>query len=101
MGLGKSFGISFLIYIVLNFAMNLLMVVATGAVDIGTWFQGISYAPMLWLAQTLFCLGSLNIAPFEILSGISGGIGYFSVDIFPAIMMLIAYAIRNVSTPIL
>lgn len=114
MGFGKSFGIGLLIFLVLNFIMNLLLVVAGGAylgastVDISSFFGTITGGTPLWFFSNLFVfnggvdltgvlasdptIGGLLPASLSILLGAMGGIGAFTAgtpNYFLGIMLIL------------
>ena len=116
MGFGKSFGIGLLIFVVLNFVMNLLLAVAGGAylgitpVDISEFFGALSSGNYWWFFSHLFTfsggldlsaltggtltgtLGGLMPASFSILIGAASGISLFTAatpDYFLGIVMIL------------
>ena len=90
MGFGKSFGISFLIYIVLNFLMNMLLVVAANVVPLMDWFSSIASPDTYRFLSSLFAVQSLEPSGTSILGGLGGGISEFTTggNIFLGIMMI-------------
>lgn len=92
MGIGKSFGISFLIYIVLNFLMNMLMVVSAAVVPVMDWFMTVTTDTFGFLS-TLFVIGSLGPSGTAILGGLGTGITMLTTpgeNIFLGIMLICA-----------
>lgn len=94
MGVGKSFGISFIVFIVLNFIMNLLIAIANHA-NIGAFFTGIGSQPWLFIASLFVVnLSSINIGlmptGLAITNGVNIGYGYFSSNVFYGIMIIAA-----------
>ncbi|MHA1819222.1 MAG: hypothetical protein ACTSU2_04805 [Promethearchaeota archaeon] len=88
MSVGKSFGISFVIYIVFNFVMALLLNLAVG-VNLGTWFSSIGSQPYVFLAILFVGPLGLGVVPNQILSSVSQGIGYLNTNIFLAVIFFI------------
>jgi len=91
MGLGKSLGISFLIYIVLNFLMNMLIVVAANVVPLMDWFMTITTDTYQFLS-TLFVIQTLGPSGMSIIGGIAGGLALLTGggNIFLGIMWICA-----------
>jgi len=89
MGFGKSFGISFLIYIVLNFLMNMLLVVAADVVPLMDWFGSITTDTYGFLSN-LFVTQYLGPSGLTISVGLGGGIAEFAPggNIFLGIMLI-------------
>ena len=87
MGLGKSLGLGFLIYVALNFVMQLLLAVAAGAIDL--YFDGITSAPLLFISTSI-AGGTISDPGSSILTAISMGVMLFGMDeIFMGIIMII------------
>ncbi|MBD3350244.1 MAG: hypothetical protein GF364_02045 [Candidatus Lokiarchaeota archaeon] len=123
MGFGKSLGIGLVIFIVLNFVMNLLLVLAGGVtimgvpIEIGDWFGSIGDAPFGFLAN-LFCfqggldlgiidssltgltIGGLLPPSISLLLGLAGGAMMFSTDVFIAIVSILGVLLPLLITAI-
>ncbi|MHA1729645.1 MAG: hypothetical protein ACTSWY_13090, partial [Promethearchaeota archaeon] len=85
---GKSFGISLIIYIALNFVMNMLLVLAAGS-DLGAWFGTITTEPYTFISS-LFVVNYLMPPGTGIMLGLSGGITQLmSSDPFNGIMSIL------------
>ncbi|MHA1339620.1 MAG: hypothetical protein ACTSRZ_05800 [Promethearchaeota archaeon] len=105
MGLGKGFGIGLVIYIILNFVMNLLLVWA-GGMDIGTWFGAISSDIYLWLTNLFFVnLGAgLTDLAVQFSSGVLAGINGImtgGASLLPGIFTLLAAILPGLLTAII
>jgi hypothetical protein len=87
MGLGKSLGIGFVVYIVLNLVSSILFLLAVDG-NIGEFFTGIGDYPLLWIAM-LFTPVTLGVAPNQILNGLATGISGFDTDVMAAILTII------------
>jgi hypothetical protein len=100
MGLGKSLGIGLIIYIVLNFLMNMLLVIAATVPDLTTWFSSITSAPFGFLSN-LFVISSYIPMGTAILTGISLGITTLGSNVFLGIMLLVGYIIPPLITAVI
>jgi hypothetical protein len=91
MGIMKSFGISFLIYIVLNFLMNMLIVVAETVPDLMDWFMLITTDTYGFLSN-LFVVQNLGPSGMAIPEGLYSGLSELKGggNIFLGIMMIFA-----------
>lgn len=89
MGFGKSFGISFLIYIVLNFLMNMLWVVAENVGPLMDWFGSITTDTYGFLSS-LFVIQDLGPSGMAIPEGLNSGLSELmgGGNIFLGIMMI-------------
>lgn len=91
MRLFKSFIVSFVVFIALNFIMNLLIHVAKGTTNLGLYFSTISNIPLLFMGS-FFTITSIGIVPpgFGIFDGINVGISWFGTNTFLGIIIILA-----------
>lgn len=89
MSLAKSFVFSFIAFIVLNFIMNLLIIVAKGT--LGTYFSNIEMFPLTFIAS-FFAVSNIGVMPpgYGIFLGINTGISWLNSNIFVGILIIIA-----------
>lgn len=83
----KSFIVSFVVFIGLNFIMNLLIHLAKGT----SYFSTISTMPLLFVGS-FFTITSIGIVPpgFGIFDGVNVGISWLGVNTFLGIMLILA-----------
>lgn len=101
MGFGKAFGLGLVIFIVLNFALNLLTTIV-GGTDIGTYFNMVSSAPLQFVGTFFAPMAFLMSAPESIFLGLMTGINSISGgDALMGIMMILLVILPGLITAII
>lgn len=91
MSLVKTFIVSFVVFIILNFLMNLLILIANGTINVVIFFSNIRSLPLHFIGS-FFAIMNIGILPpgYNIFYGTILGISWLNSNVFLGIMLILA-----------